>query len=124
MPADGAAGVVVVPVGFVSDHMEVVYDLDTQAAAVARGLGLPMRRAATVGTDPRFVAGLVDLVLERAQAERGAAPERAATGRLGPVLDACPAGCCRNLQAPDRPAACGQDRPVPQAASLGDGVER
>src|SRR5947208_9433418 len=64
--ADGVRGVVVVPFGFVSDHMEVGYDLDTEAAATAEELGLAFVRTPTVGTDPRFVAALVDLVLERA----------------------------------------------------------
>ena len=49
--------VVLVPIGFVSDHMEVIYDLDTEAAATAAELGLPFARAATAGTDPAFVAG-------------------------------------------------------------------
>jgi ferrochelatase len=110
-------GVVTVPVGFVSDHMEVVYDLDIQARATAERLGMPFERAATVGTDPRFVAGLVDLVLERAALERGERLERAVAGRLGPVHDVCPAGCCRNLRS-DKPAACGADwtDPLPAVA--------
>jgi len=99
---------VVVPIGFVSDHMEVVYDLDAEARRTANDLGLPFVRVATVGTDPRFVAGLVDLVLERAAAERGETPGRAAVGDLGPAPDRCPAGCCRNLRGP-MPAACGGD---------------
>jgi ferrochelatase len=107
--ADGVPGVVVVPIGFVSDHMEVVYDLDTEARDTAQELGLPFVRVATVGTDPRFVRALVDLVLERAAVERGQAPQRPALGSRGPSHDVCPVGCCRNLRAPDRPAACGQD---------------
>lgn len=103
-----AAGVVVVPIGFVSDHMEVVFDLDDEAAGTAEKLGVPFRRAATVGTDPRFVRGLVDLVLERAAQARGEQPERPAAGSRGPLPSACPAGCCRNLRA-DLPAACGAD---------------
>jgi len=62
----------------------------------------------TVGTDPRFVAGLVDLLLERAAAERGEHPARPAVGELAPSPDRCPAGCCRNPRA-DLPAACGAD---------------
>lgn len=58
----GSAGVVVIPIGFVSDHMEVVYDLDLEAARTARELGLPMARAATPGTDPQFVAMISALV--------------------------------------------------------------
>jgi ferrochelatase len=109
LAAAGAPGVVVVPVGFVSDHMEVVHDLDTEAAATAERLGLPFARAATAGTAPAFVAGLADLVLERAAAVRGERPDRPALGEHGPWHDVCPVGCCPNLRAPDRPAACGLD---------------
>ncbi|WP_327293153.1 ferrochelatase [Streptomyces sp. NBC_01198] len=105
--AEGAAAVVMVPIGFVSDHMEVKYDLDTEAAAKAQELDLPVSRAATVGADPRFAAAVRDLVLERAATERGAAPVRCALGALGPSHDICPAGCCpaRN----PLPAAAGMD---------------
>ncbi|WP_329137412.1 ferrochelatase [Streptomyces sp. NBC_01476] len=105
--AAGAPAVVMVPIGFVSDHMEVTYDLDTEAAARAGELGLPVSRAATVGADPRFAAAVRDLVLERAATERGLAPRRCALGTLGPSHDICPAGCC-----PARtplPAAAGID---------------
>ena len=100
-------GVVVVPIGFVSDHMEVIYDLDTEAAATAAELGMPMVRAATAGVDPRFVAMVRDLLLERAAAERGEAPARAALGSEA-TWDVCPAGCCPNPRGP-RPALCGED---------------
>jgi ferrochelatase len=100
----GARAAVMVPIGFVSDHMEVKYDLDIQARAKAQELGLPTARAATVGADPRFTAAVRELVLERAAAERGARPERCALGALGPSHDVCPAGCCPNPRAP-RPAA-------------------
>ncbi len=82
--ADGVPAVVVSPVGFVSDHMEVRFDLDTEAEETAREIGLPFERAATVGTAPAFVAQLVDLLQERAETgARGLA--RAARGRpLGP----------------------------------------
>ncbi len=106
--AAGTPAVVMVPVGFVSDHMEVRYDLDTEAAAEAEALGLPVSRAATVGADPRFAAAVRDLVLERAATERGGAPERRALGRLGACQDVCPAGCCP-ARTP-RPAAAGLDR--------------
>src|SRR3954451_20906438 len=111
----GVPGVVVAPIGFISDHMEVVYDLDTEARETAEEIGLPFVRAATVGTDPRFVAGLVDLVLERAAQARGGAPEQPTAGEAGPSWAVCPAGCCRNLRA-DRPAACGVDWAGPLAA--------
>ena len=66
LAASGVGSVVLVPIGFISDHMEVIYDLDTEALATARALDLPCERAATAGVHPAFVAGLVDLVLERA----------------------------------------------------------
>ncbi|MCZ2525496.1 ferrochelatase [Streptomyces sp. NPDC059506] len=104
----GAPAAVMVPIGFVSDHMEVKYDLDTEAAAKAAELGLPVARAATVGADPRFAAAVREMVLERAEAERGGSPRRCALGALGPSHDVCPAGCCPNPRGP-RPAAAGQD---------------
>jgi ferrochelatase len=78
-----------VPIGFTSDHVEVVYDLDVQAAARAAELpGLTLRRAATVGTDPEFVQMLVALV-----AERRAGPEQPDHGCVA-THDRCPVGCC------------------------------
>ena len=108
LSAAGGPAAVLVPIGFVSDHMEVRYDLDTEALATAARLGLPCARAATVGTAPRFVAGVRELVLERAAAARGEQPVRRALGRLGPSHDVCPAGCCANPRGP-RPALCGRD---------------
>jgi ferrochelatase len=105
----GAPAAVVAPIGFVSDHMEVLYDLDTEAEAKAAELGLPMARSATVGSDPRFVAAIRDLVRERAAAERGEGPGRCALGALGPSHDVCPVGCCP-ARVP-RPAAAGADSP-------------
>ncbi|MEU3498712.1 ferrochelatase [Kitasatospora cineracea] len=102
--ADGAEAVVMVPIGFVSDHMEVKYDLDTEAVAKAAELGLPVARAATVGADPRFAAAVRDLVLERAAAQRGEPVTRCALGALGPSHDLCATACCPNPRAP-RPAA-------------------
>ncbi|HET9420369.1 MAG TPA: ferrochelatase [Nocardioides sp.] len=99
LAASGETAVVLVPVGFVSDHMEVVYDLDTEAVATAERLGLDVRRAATAGTDPRFVAMVRDLLLERAAAERGESPTRVALGKVGPLWDRCPVGCCANPRA-------------------------
>jgi ferrochelatase len=107
LAADGAGAVVLVPVGFVSDHMEVVYDLDTEALATAERLGLPARRAATAGTDPRFVRMVLDLLVERAASVRGESVERVSVGALGPLWDRCPVGCCPNPRA-DRPALCGE----------------
>ena len=107
LAADGVTSVVLIPIGFVSDHMEVVYDLDTEAMATAERLGLPVGRAATASTDPRFVAMVRDLVLERAAAERGEEVARVSVGALGPLWDRCPVGCCPNPRA-DRPALCGE----------------
>ena len=104
----GVPAAVLVPIGFVSDHMEVVYDLDTEALATARDIGMPVSRAATVGIDPRFVAAVRDLLLERAAAESGRHVERATVGALPAVHDRCPAHCCPNPRAP-RPALCGAD---------------
>ena len=89
LAAQGVAAVVCVPVGFISDHMEVIYDLDVEAVETAERLGLPFARAATVGTDPRFVAMIRELILERT----ADAPARA-LGTRGPNHDACPADCC------------------------------
>ena len=91
-----APGVVVVPIGFVSDHMEVVFDLDTEAAETAAELELPFVRAATAGLDPRFVATARDLLTERAAVERGEEVARATVGSLPARPDLCPAGCCAN----------------------------
>ncbi|MET8557018.1 ferrochelatase [Streptomyces sp. NPDC004959] len=101
----GVPAVVMVPIGFVSDHMEVLYDLDTEATAKAAELGLPVRRSPTVGSDPRFAAAVRDLVLERAATERGESPARCALGALGASHDVCPVGCCP-ARTP-RPAAAG-----------------
>jgi len=109
LSAQGAPAAVMVPIGFVSDHMEVLYDLDTEATAKAAELGLPVARSATVGTDPRFIAAIRELVQERAATERGAHPERCALGTLGPSHDVCPAGCCP-ARTP-KPAAAGADSP-------------
>ncbi|MET9605588.1 ferrochelatase [Streptomyces sp. NPDC006512] len=105
----GAPAAVMVPIGFVSDHMEVLYDLDTEATAKAAELGLPVARSATVGADPRFAAAVRDLVLERAAGERGEDVERCALGLLGASHDLCAVGCCP-ARAP-RPAAAGADSP-------------
>ncbi len=111
LAARGVRAVVLVPIGFVSDHMEVVFDLDTEAMETATELGLVMRRAGTAGTHPAFVAAVRDLLLERAAVERGERPERASMTRPGPMHDVCPVGCCPNLRA-SKPALCGEDAPA------------
>jgi protoporphyrin/coproporphyrin ferrochelatase len=97
LAAAGVGAVVVAPIGFVSDHMEVVYDLDTEAREVAAQLGLRFVRAATVGTAPAFVTMIRQLIEERLDPT---AP-RLALGDRGPYHDVCRADCC---PAPARPA--------------------
>jgi len=104
----GVSAVVVAPIGFVSDHMEVVHDLDTEAAETAQKVGMPFVRVATPGTDDLFVEGLVDLLLERAAEARGEVvlPETWVPGDVRPSV--CAPGCCPNLRAV-KPALCGSD---------------
>lgn len=90
LAAAGAKDVVVVPIGFISDHMEVMYDLDMEAKQLAGELGLNLVRAGTVGTHPRFVQMIRELIVERISGAR----DRPAVGDLGPSHDVCPAGCC------------------------------
>lgn len=103
LAAEGVRTVVLVPIGFVSDHMEVVYDLDTQAAQTAEEQGVRLIRVPTAGSDAAFVTGLADLLAERAAEHRGE-PVDAQTWRALPASPSiCPAGCCPNLRDP-RPA--------------------
>jgi ferrochelatase len=88
---EGVRDVVVAPIGFLSDHMEVVYDLDLEAKARALELGLNMVRAGTVGTHPRFVAMIRELVVERT----GGEGPRLHLGTRGPAADECARSCCR-----------------------------
>ena len=90
-----ASAVVIAPISFISDHMEVLYDLDIEAKQLCDSLGLPMARAKTVGVHPKFIAMIRELVLERTE---GA--ERRALGSLGPREDVCAEHCC---PAPQRP---------------------
>lgn len=93
LAARGVQEVVVSPVGFVSDHMEVLYDLDTEAQERACELGLELVRAATPGTHPAFVAMIRELVQERLLPTT----PRRALGKLGAPADVCGAECCRPL---------------------------
>ncbi|TNY36425.1 ferrochelatase [Thermomonospora catenispora] len=88
--AAGREAVVVVPIGFVSDHMEVKYDLDVEAAGRAAELGLVYERAATPGTHPHYVSMVRRLLLERTA---GPDAPRPALGALGARPDVCPAEC-------------------------------
>lgn len=94
----GVTGVVLVPIGFISDHMEVAFDLDTEAKETAADLGFAFTRVATVGTHPSFIAGVVDLIEERVAQLRGEAAEAPAlpgTTALIPGSRACSFDCCR-----------------------------
>lgn len=97
---DNSAPVTLVPLGFISDHMEVMFDLDTQAVATAERLGLTMNRAHTVGVDARFVTMIRELIEEQTN-ER----PRLSLGSSGPWPDHCPEGHCL---APQRPAGAGR----------------
>ncbi|HPU13456.1 MAG TPA: ferrochelatase [Aeromicrobium sp.] len=92
----GATDVVLVPIGFVADHMEVIYDLDVEAKATAQRLGLRFARAASPNADSRYAAMIRELVLERAAAERGETPTRRSVGLLGAKADTCAIDCCVN----------------------------
>ena len=106
--AEGIKAVVVAPIGFACDHMEVIMDLDVDAAAVAREIGLTMARAGTVGTHPAYVAMVRELIVERMTPD---APRRA-LGSLGPSHDRCPADCCLpGRPGPPKPALAGVDDP-------------
>ena len=88
--ASGVSDVVVVPVGFISDHLEVLYDLDVEAQERAQSLGMTMIRVPSVGTDPAFVKMIRELIEERLEAN----PQRRFLGALGPNHDVCPVNCC------------------------------
>ncbi len=109
--AGGTRSVVLSPVGFISDHMEVAYDLDTEALETARELGMAAVRAGTVSTRAPFVEGLVDMILERAAVERGEEVTPVTVGALGAWPSPCRPGCCRLRAGEDSgvPAACGSD---------------
>jgi ferrochelatase len=85
-----ASAVVLAPIGFISDHMEVLYDLDVEARQLCDSLALPMTRAKTVGVHPKFIGMIRELILERMNPEA----ERRALGLLRPRLDVCAEDCC------------------------------
>jgi ferrochelatase len=101
--AGGPRDVVVVPIGFISGHLEVLYDLDTEAGKLCDDLGLRMHRAATVGVHPRFIRMIRELIVERFEGS----PVRRALGDAGPWPDVCPADCCPS----PRPRGESQPRP-------------
>jgi len=96
-----ASAVVLAPISFLSDHMEVLYDLDIEARQLCDSLGLMMARAKTVGVHPKFIHTIQELILERMNPQA----ERRALGVLGPRPDICAADCCPAPQRLGRPAA-------------------
>jgi protoporphyrin/coproporphyrin ferrochelatase len=104
-----ASAVVLAPISFVSDHMEVLYDLDIEARALCRELNLPMARAKTVGVHPKFIGMIRELIRERMDSN----VERRALGSLGPRPDACAQDCC--------PAPPHSGRPQNAMARAGSG---
>lgn len=99
----GCTHLVIVPIGFLSDHMEVLFDLDTEAKDACDELGITMARAATVGTHPKFIAMIRELVAERLDESA----EKLALGDHGPSHDVCPEDCCPSGRParPTRPTA-------------------
>ncbi|GAB4369198.1 MAG: ferrochelatase [Bryobacter sp.] len=95
----GVKRLVICPIGFISDHMEVMYDLDEEAHLLAQELGMEMVRTGTAAKDHRFAEMVRELVLER----RGDLPEKRALGILGPSHDVCPVDCCAPPPARPRP---------------------
>ncbi|HWO10405.1 MAG TPA: ferrochelatase [Polyangiaceae bacterium] len=102
LAAEGVPGIVIAPIGFLTDHIEVLYDLDEEARQLCAALGMPMVRAGTVSAHPRFVQTVAELVLERV---RGLPVQ--STGPLPPCPHVCAPGCCPR---PERPAGAGARR--------------
>ena len=104
LKARGVEDIVVMPVGFVSDHMEVLFDLDTEAQEKCEDLGIRMQRAASVGTHPKFISMIRHLILERTTGS-----EKLAIGDMPPNHDVCPVDCCLPGKRPMRPASTTQN---------------
>lgn len=108
LAAEGVTDVCLSAIGFISDHMEVLFDLDTEAQATAQALGIALRRAATPGTSPAFIDGIVALLLERAALARGGAlPGARVDLGCDPARPVCAVDCCTNPRM-QRPALCGE----------------
>ncbi len=105
LPAEGAKAVAVVPLGFLSDHMEVMWDLDEEAMEAAEEVSLHAVRTPTPGSHADFVSSVVDLIEERMQATP--VDQRPHTTDLGPWFDVCRPGCCENVRLGFKPAASG-----------------
>lgn len=103
---EGVENVVVSPLGFVSDHMEVLFDLDLEARDHAKTLGLNYVRASTPGNDPRMIAMILELIRERLEEW----PERRTIGKLPAKHDVCPVDCCPAIKRPSRPSRPGAPR--------------
>lgn len=95
LAAEGVTKIVIAPIGFISDHMEVAFDLDIEATETATAQKIESARAATVGTATPFVKGIVDMIVERAARERGEHPDPVVGGSLPAFPDEAPAGSCR-----------------------------
>jgi len=102
---EGRTAVIIVPLGFVSDHMEVMWDLDEEALETAEEHGLWARRTPTPGTHPAYVSALVDLVQERIEGRP--VDERGSVTSIGPWFDVCRPGCCENPRLGFKPAIAG-----------------
>ncbi|RFA17416.1 ferrochelatase [Subtercola boreus] len=105
LPARGIRAVVIVPLGFVSDHMEVKWDLDKEATDTANENALYSVRVPTPGVHQQYVSGLIDLVLERVNGVPTA--DRPSVTPLGPWYDVCRSGCCENVRLGFQPALAG-----------------
>jgi len=101
----GVTNLVIMPIGFVSDHMEVIYDLDTEAHLLCSQLGMKMIRAKTAGVHPRFVQMVLELVQER----MSGAGQPQALGKFGANADVCAPDCCQK-------GASAGGRPLPASA--------
>ncbi|MFD5601217.1 ferrochelatase [Leucobacter sp. NPDC058333] len=102
---EGRTAVVIVPLGFVSDHMEVMWDLDEEATETATERGLWVTRVPTPGVHPAFVGALVDLVQERIEGRP--VEQRASATTIGAWFDVCRPGCCENPRLGFKPAIAG-----------------
>ncbi|TBN58204.1 ferrochelatase [Glaciihabitans arcticus] len=105
LAASGTEAFVIVPLGFVSDHMEVKWDLDTEALETSEELGTFAVRVPTPGVHAKYVTGLIDLVMERINGTP--TEERPALTELGPWFDVCRPGCCENVRLGFKPALAG-----------------
>ena len=101
LPEQGVSDVIIAPIGFISDHMEVLYDLDEEAREACERLGIRMARAPSAGTHPLFIQMLRELIQERMSDQ----PDRKAIGQFGPNHDVCPEGCCAYERPAGRPKA-------------------